>query len=180
MHSLEAISKEKDGLESIGMILEDDDFADICSAVQRVRIRPAVDSGAVRNVINPKELPDDAIIKPNTTGKHFRGANNSVIEYYGDVDTILDSDKGSVGCRYAAADVSRPLHAVSQICGPAGGAAVAKQDVMFNNDLCVVMPPGLVRELLKRIKPIAQYDREGNLYVGDMVMSSFTRQGPEP
>ena len=57
---------------------------------------------------------------------------------------------------------------------------MAQQDVMFNNDLCVVMPPGLVRELLKRIKPIAQYDREGNLYVGDMVMSGFTRQGPEP
>ena len=103
-----------------------------------------------------------------------------MIEYYGDVGTILESDKGSVGCSYAAADVSRPLRAVSQICGPVGGAAVAKQDVMFNNDLCVVMPPGLVRELLKRIKPIAQYDREGNLYVGDMIMSSFTRQGPEP
>ena len=56
---------------------------------------------------------------------------------------------------------------------------MAKQDVMFNNDICVVMRPGLVRELLKRIKPIAQYNREGNLYVGDMITSSFPRQGPE-
>ena len=159
------------------MILEDDDHGDICAAVERVRIRPAMDSGAVANVIHPKELPDDAVVKPNTTGKHFRGANNSVIENYGDAETILESQTGEVGCGWKVADVSRPLHSVSQVCGPAGGAEVAKQDVMFNNDVCVVMPPGLLREILKRVDPIAQYDREGNLYVGDMVMSSFIRQG---
>ena len=135
--------------------------------------------GAVANVIHPKELPDDAVVRPNTIGKHFRGANNSVIENYGDVDTILESEDGRVGCGYKAADVSRPLHAVSQVCGPAGGPGKAKQDVMFNNDVCVVMPPGLVREILKKFKPIAQYNREGNLYLGDMIMSSFHRQGPE-
>ena len=161
------------------MILEDDDHGDICAAVERVRIRPAMDSGAVANVIHPKELPDDAVVKPNTSGRHFRGANNSVIENYGDVDTPLGTPAGEVGCGWKSADVSRPLHSVSQVCGPAGGAAAAKQDVLFNNDMCVVMPPGLVREILKGAKSIVQYDREGNLFMGDMVMSSFTRQGQE-
>lgn len=178
--SVDQLINEENNLGALGTLLEEDADVDICSAVQKVRIRPAMDSGAVANVINPKELPDDAIIRPNTTGKHFRGANDSVIEYYGDVDTILESDDGAVGCGYKAAEVIRPLHAVSQVCGPAGGPEKAKQDVMFNNDVCVVMPPGLVRELLKKFKPIAQYGREGNLYVGDMIMSSFPRQGLEP
>jgi hypothetical protein len=50
--------------------------------------------------------------------------------------------------------------------------------VLFNNDLCVVVPPGIVAEILKRVTPVAKYDREGNLYVGDMTMSSFRRQEP--
>ena len=51
----------------------------IGTSVERVRIRPAMDSGAVDHVIHPRELPDDASIVPNTSGKHFRGANDSVI-----------------------------------------------------------------------------------------------------
>ena len=69
---------------------------------------------------------------------------------------------------------------VSKTCGPPGGIKNAKQDVLFNNDVCVVVPPGIVAEILKRVKPIAQYDREGNLYVGEMTMSSFHRQEPQP
>ena len=56
----------------------------------------------------------------------------------------------------------------------------AKQDVLFNNDVCVVVPPGIVAEILKRVTPIAKYDREGNLYVGEMTMSPFRRQEPQP
>jgi len=52
--------------------------------------------------------------------------------------------------------------------------------VLFNNDVCVVVPPGIVAEILKRVKPIAKYDREGNMYVGEMTMSSFHRQEPLP
>ena len=69
------------------------------------------------------------------------------------------------------------MHSVSAVAGPAGGPSKAKQDVLFNNDLCVVVPPGIVNEILKRVKPVARYDREGNLYVGEMTMSSFPRQG---
>ena len=102
-----------------------------------------------------------------------------MIENYGDVGTVLESDLGAVGCGWKAAAVSRPLHSVSKVAGPPGGIKNSKQDVLFNNDICVVVPPGIVAEILKRVTPVAQYAREGNLYVGDMVMSSFTRQGPK-
>ena len=139
-----------------------------------------MDSGAVDHVIHPRELPDDAIIVPNTTGKHFKGANDSVIEKYGSCDTILEGSEGTVGCGWQLADVSRSLQSVSKVCGPAGGLKNAKQDVLFNNDLCVVVPPGIVAEILKRVTSVAKYEREDNLYVGDMTMSSFRRQEPQP
>ena len=72
--------------------------------------------------------------------------------------------------------MGRALHSVSAVCGPEE-MEVGKQDVLFNNKLCVVMPPGIVAAILKRIKPVAEYPREGNLYVGEVVVSSFTRQG---
>jgi len=80
-----------------------------------------------------------------------------------------------VGCDWELADVSRPLHSVSTVTGPKEGPG--KQDVLFNNRLCVVVPPGVVDKILETIKPVMQYDREGNLYVGEMEMSTFGRQG---
>ena len=138
-----------------------------------------MDSGSCDNVIDPADRPDDCLIVPNTTGKHFRGANDSVIENFGDVDTVLESPLGAIGCGWKAAAVSRPLHSVSKVAGPPGGIKNAKQDVLFNNDVCVVVPPGIVIEILKRVTPVAQYAREGNLYIGDMVLSSSPRQGPQ-
>ena len=159
---------------------EENDNGLIATAVERFRIRPAMGSGAVGHVIHPRELPDDAFIVPNTSGNHFRGANDSVIETFGTCDTVLEGKAGTVGCTHQLANVSRPLHSVSKTCGPPGGAKNAKQDVLFNNDVCVVVPPGIVAEILKRVTPIAQYDREGNLYVGEMTMSPFHRQEPQP
>ena len=69
---------------------------------------------------------------------------------------------------------------MSEVCGPAGGIKNAKQDVLFNNDLCVVVPPGIVAEVLKRVTPLARYGREGKLCVGDLTMSPFRRQDPQP
>ncbi len=68
---------------------------------------------------------------------------------------------------------------MSRVAGPPGGLKNSKQDVLFNNDICVVVPPGIVVEILKRVTPVAQYAIEGTPYVGDMVLSSFHRQGPQ-
>ena len=62
--------------------------------------------------------------------------------------------------------------------GPKGGPG--KQDVLFNNKKCVVVPPGVVDEILKRIDPVMEYEREGNPYTAEMQMSAFGRQGQAP
>ena len=49
--------------------------------------------------------------------------------------------------------------------------------MLFDNGVCVVVPPGVVKEIMKRIKPILQYEREGNLYIADVEMLSSPRQG---
>ena len=101
------------------MMVEDDaGDSGLLGAVTQVRARPAADPGACDHVINPDELPDDAVITPNTIGKHFTGANDSVIENCGDVETVLGSDLGATSCGWKAANVPRPLHSISRIAGP--------------------------------------------------------------
>ena len=70
-----------------------------------------MDSGATANVAHPTDMPSDIRIRPNETDFHFKGANNSRIEKYGDCDTILtDANGTSVGCHWNMAEVGRPLH----------------------------------------------------------------------
>ncbi len=133
-------------------------------------------SGAVDHVIHPRELPDEAAIVPNTSAEHFRGVNDSVIEKCGSCDTTPEGNEGGIGYSVQLANVPRSLYSMGNACGPVGGFKNAKQDVLFNNDLCVVVPPGIVAELLKRVIPVAKYDRGGNLYAGDVTMSHFRRQ----
>ena len=74
------------------------------------------------------------------------------------------------------ADVTRALHSVSKVCGK---PAAPKQDVLFNAEKCYVVPPGVVAKIMETIKAVAEYDRLGGLYVAEMTVSSFTRQGPK-
>ena len=152
---------------------EDDEL--IANTSEQVKIRVAMDSAAVDNVISPEELPADVEYEPNSTGRHFVGANNAHIEKYGSCDTKLSSGQGDVGCHWQLADVTRPLHSVARVTGPKEGPG--KQDVLFDNERCVVVPPGTVKQLMKRLKPVAEYSREGNLYIADMTLSSFRGQG---
>ena len=80
-----------------------------------------------------------------------------------------------IGNNWSVADVARPLHAVSQVTGPADHPT-GRHDVLFNNRRCVVVEPGVVERLLQTITPIAEYTREGNLYLADMILSPFGRQ----
>ena len=87
----------------------------------------------------------------------------------------MKTDRGvaEAQCGWTVANVSRPLNSVSKVCGPIDEA---KQDVLFNNRKCVVVPPGVVDKILEHIDPLLQYDREGGLYTGSMELSDFTRQ----
>ena len=105
-----------------------------------------------------------------------------VIKKFGDCQTLLTiADGENVGCAWSVADVTRPLHAGSQICGPAKHPTV-NHDVLFNNKRCVVVAPAVVEQILWQLTPAAEYAREGSLYLAEISMreltSSFGRQGP--
>ena len=166
--------KEDEGFTGV-IEYSEDNF--IQSVAEKVKVKVAMDSGAVANVIHPKHLPPDATPEPNTTGKHFNGAGGDFIERFGTCMTELEGEHGSVGCDWDLADVSRALHSVSKVAGPYEGPG--KQDIVFNNKRCVVVPPGVLDAIMKHVKAVAEYKREGNLYVAEMTMSSFQRQEPK-
>ena len=157
----------------------DNDDNGLC-AVSTTRIQAAVDSGSVDNVMHPGEVPDGIHISPHPHDRHFVGANNTRIENYGTCTTAIKSktDKGEVDaqCGWTLADVSRPLHSVSKLCGP---MEQPKQDVLFNSKKCVVVPPGVVDKVLEHIDPLLQYNRQGGLYTTEIELSPFHRQGAE-
>ncbi len=93
----------------------------ILNTAEKVRVKVAMDSGAVANVIHPKQLPSDAVPEPNTNGKHFNGAGGDFIERYGTCLTELEGEHGAIGCDWDLADVSRALHSVSKVAGPFEG-----------------------------------------------------------
>ena len=147
------------------------------NSTESVEMEAAMDSGATANVAHPRHMPGNINIRPNETDFHFKGANDSRIEKYGDCDTILTDEAGtSVGCHWNMAEVGRPLHSIAVVTGPIGHPT-GKQDVLFNNKKCVVVPPGIVNAILKFIKPLSTYPRSGNLYIGKFAVSSFPRQG---
>jgi hypothetical protein len=113
----------------------------------------------------------------STLNKHFKGANDSILENYGDVETLCESEHGTISCGWKAANVSRPPHSISRIAGLPGGTENSKQDILFNNEKCYVVAPGIVKKIMEHCKAVAEYDREGNLYIGEMTLSSFHRQG---
>ena len=158
----------------VGVITESPEEL-IAAVSDVVTVQVAMDSAAVDNVIGPDELPQDAQIVPNNAGKHSPGANNAHIEKYGQTSTILESAGNKFSCEWAVSDVNQALHSVAKVAGPP--KVPGKQDVLFDNDQCVVMPPGIVKALLKKIKPVMRYEREGNLYLAQLRMSGFIRQG---
>ena len=135
-----------------------------------------MDPGSVANVIHPDDLPSGADIKENTIGNHFSGAGGSIIKKYGSCPTMNQAKCGAkFGARWQVADVTRPLNSVSETCGPIEGTGM--QDVLFTHKKCFVVPLGVVDEIMRRTTAVVEYDRSGGLYLADLEMSSFTRQG---
>ncbi len=141
-----------------------------------VKIRVAMDSAAADHVLDPEGLPGDAEFEPNTTKNHFVGADDSHTARLGSCKTTMKICSARVGCNWQLAAVSRALHSVGVVCGPKVGPA--KQDVLFNNEKCYVVAPGVVKNIMETISAIAEYERDGNLYIGEMIVQSSHRQGP--
>ena len=144
-------------------------------AETEMELEVALDSGSVAHVANPSHLPANAVVIPNETGRHFQGANESHIENYGTCRTRLQDQKTHVvaDCGWSVAEVARPLHAV---CKLTGTVEEPKHDVLFTAGRAVVVPHGIVENLLKKEKPLMQYDRKGGLFVAKMTVSTFAGQ----
>ena len=126
--------------------------------------------------MHPDGLPAGVDITENKTGKHFSGAGGSVIKKYGSCSTMNQTKGGNkFGARWQVADVTRPLNSVSETCGPIDGPGT--QDVLFTNKKCFVVPPGVVDQIMRTTKSVVEYGWSGGLYLADIEMSSFARQG---
>ena len=168
------IQHELQQMEQLMMLEEQTDELNIVRDTTKVKV--AMDSGAVKHVTHPSTLPTGAIITPNNTGRHFSGAGGETIEKYGDCMTTMTTATGTeIAMPWNVACVARPLHAVSQVTGPADHPT-GKHDVLFNNKRCVVVEPGVVEYILQHVKSIAEYPREGDLYLAEMELSTFGRQ----
>ena len=137
-----------------------------------VKIKVAFDTGAVGNVMGPDSFPNNAKLTPNTTGRNFVGPSGETIMNHGSCDTVLKGEHGKVGCSWKIADVTRALHSGAQVAGPVDKP---RQDVLMNADGIYVVEPGVVKKMMKTMKPVMEYKREGNLYLAEVNMTGFTR-----
>ena len=163
--------------ERLDYIYADDDEEELVASLTRV-VKCAMDSGACASVIHPDMLPDGVVPSGNPTGQVFHGANNSPIRRFGHAVTRMKNGSMDVGCGWQVAEVSRPLNSVAEVCGPIDHD-LGHQDVLFNNKTCFVVPPGVVAAIMKYMTPVAEYPREGNLYLAEVELSSFTRQAQD-
>ena len=186
-NATQIIAAENHDRSLVGMCVtydenDDDDCNDdqneqaLMAVNQAIDIEVAIDSGSVVHVANPDHLPAHAEVVPNTTGRHFNGANASHIENYGTCLTSMqDKTTGTlVDCDWSVAEVVKPLHAVCKITGT---IAAPKHDVLFTAGRAVVVPHGHVESILRNVKPLMQYDRQGDLFVAKLTVFGFTRQG---
>ena len=101
------------------------------AVVEERKLRVAIDSGSVDNVVNPNDLPENIHVEPNAPGtKHFKVANDSRLERFGTIETTLkQAGKAAIKSDWVGADVSRALYSVSKVCGK---PVAPKQDVLLN------------------------------------------------
>ena len=109
----------------------------------------------------------------------FISASCDPIKDHGKAEVSLISEDGSeVDSSFQVADVCKPLHSVSRVCGT-GKAA------LFTEHGGVVVPAGSLSRSLGSVKALAKYPRKGGLYVSKMrarnpkgaTLSSFSRPG---
>ena len=66
---------------------------------------------------------------------------------------------------------------MSQTCGPIEHPT-GYQDVVFTHKTSYVLPPGAVADIIKGYKPIAEFPRDGDLYLAELELSSVVGQDP--
>ena len=159
-------------------LLESDELEElIANTVDEVTMQVATGSGSCANVAHMDDMSKGATIEPNTEDKHFPGAGGDRIKKHGTCRTKCVGAVGEFITDWSVAEVTRALHSVSKVTGPEDHP-VGHHDVFFNYKRCCVVPPAIVELIMTKVKAIAEYKRSGGLYLADITMSSFARQGP--
>ena len=158
-------------LEDLALLEPDELGQLIANTVDEVTMQVAIDSGSCANVVPEEDLPKGVVIEPNLEDTHFSGAGGDRIKKFGTCRTRCAGAVGEFVTDWSVAEVTRALHSVSKVTGPEEHPT-GHHDVLFNNKRCVVVPPGIVEKILKVISPIAEYKRQGGLYLAEMELSN--------
>ena len=75
-----------------------------------------------------------------------------------------------MACDWSVAEVVQPLHAE---CNITETVEAAKHDVLFTADRTVVVRHGHREISLRNLKPLIQYDKQGDLFVAKLTMFGF-------
>ncbi len=147
--------------------------APILAAVEQRRIKIAADTGCVAHAIGPKHLPDSVKVV-QCDERHFSDAQGGCIEHYGESKVRLEQKDGShISNTFQVLDVCRPLHSISMI-------ADNDHDMLFTKECGFVVPAGVFKEILDKVKHIAEYPREGGLYVAEMIVKDPEQDSGRP
>ncbi len=141
----------------------------ILAATEKVKVRIAADTGCVAHAIGPKHLPDSVQVT-QCDERLFVGAQGGGIDHYGEAQVRLQQEDGShITNTFQVLDVCRPLHSISMI-------ADSGHDMVFTKKCGIVVPEGVLDEVLARVKHIAEYPRAGGLYVAEMMVEAPRQQ----
>jgi len=145
----------------------------ILSAVDEKKIRVAADTGACAHCVGPDDLPDGMMVD-QCPERNFCGPDGKAIKHFGEATMRLQQPGGGhVKLTSQVLGVSRALHSVSMICDK-------KQDMLFTQDMGYVVPKGVFDEVLKKCRHIAEYPREGGLWVSEMTVKTAQPPGDQP
>ena len=137
--------------------------APILATVDEKKIKVAADTGACAHCLGPDDLPDGMMVE-QCPQRNFCGPDGKPIEHFGEAKMRLMQPNGNhVSVTSQVLGVTRALHSVSAICDK-------RQDMLFTQDMGYVVPKGVFDEVLKKCRHIAEYPREGGLWVSEMTV----------
>ena len=139
---------------------EDDE---ILNTEEEKEIVVAADTGCVRHAVAPEDLPAHVmVVAPPPGTKDFVGAGGDRIKRHGKAAVQMQQEGfGPINQVLEVADVTRPLHSMSQV-------ADTGKEILFTKGEATVVPEGSLSKYLKYCKRLAVYKRSGGLYLGKM------------
>ena len=143
------------------MFAQEDD--EILNTEEEKDIVFAADTGCVRHAVGPEDIPAQVmVVAPPPGTKDFVGAGGDRIKRHGKAAVQTQQEGfGPVNQVLEVADVTRPLHSMSQI-------ADTDKEILFTKGEATVVPGGSLSKYLKYCKKLAAYQRSGGLYLGKM------------